>query len=299
MDCTATPLQDIRTHDSNPATIKISHGGVARNIAANLASYGQQVRFLSVLSNDGFGKAMHDDLVELNIDTSKCLFRDAPSSMYLAMLDHHQDLLMAMVDTSLLEHIQPSHIVDFLKESGPDDIIVFDTNMNETIIATIVNNSQGTLVCDPISITKAKKIVPHLNKIDIFKPNRLQASALSGIDIVDDRSLIEAGMFFIDQGIQDVIITLGDQGGVWIDADSIWRYESSLNKVINTVGAGDAFLAAFIAFKHQYDKMETLKISIAAANKTCMCEDSVCKEITLKDLLHDDMTTIKIKELQR
>ncbi len=298
IDCVATPLKDIHPNDSNPATIKTSFGGVARNIASNLALYKQDVCFLTVFSTDGFGKDMSLYLSKLEVDISKCLFSKKPSSMYLALLDKKQDLLMAMVDTSLLSELKSKHIIDFLEHSTENDVVIFDTNLEQPLILTIIEQTKGTLVCDPISIAKGQKINKHLNKIQVFKPNRLQAEILSGIKINDDQSLIQACQYFLNQGVQELIITLGDQGGVLVTHQSILRYKTQQFDIVNAVGAGDAFLSAYIAFRHQYDKIKTLQLSVAAAIKTCLSVDTVNQDISIEELTRIIATsTIEIEEL--
>ena len=300
IDCVATPVKDIHPKDSNPAIIKTTFGGVARNIAANLSLYDQKVNFLSIFSTDGFGKDMLDDLNRMNVNTSSCLLSPHPSSMYLALLDKKQDLLMAMVDTSLLNELTSEQIVEFLKPTTENDFVVFDTNLEQSLIKTIFENAKGTLVCDPISIAKGSKVNDHLDKIQIFKPNKLQTEILSGIKITDDRSLIEACDYFTNRGVSELIITLGEQGGVLVTKQSIFRYTTGPFDIVNVVGAGDAFISAYIAFRYQYDKMKTLQLSIAAAIKTCQSMDTVNKELSVDELTRIvDSSNIEIKELYR
>jgi pseudouridine kinase len=300
IDCVATPVKDIHPKDSNPATIKTAFGGVARNIAANLSLYRQRVKFLTIFSTDGFGKDMLDDLTKMKVNTSSCVLSPNPSSMYLALLDEKQDLLMAMVDTSLLNELTSEQIVKFLEPSTENDIVVFDTNLDQSLIQTIIEHAKGTLVCDPISIAKGNKVIDYLDRIQIFKPNKLQTEILSGIKIIDDQTLIEACHYFTNKGVNELIITLGDQGGVLVTKQSILRYTTGPFDIVNVVGAGDAFISAYIAFRYQYDKMKTLQLSVAAAIKTCQCIDTVNQELSVDELNRIvSSSTIEIKELYR
>ena len=47
-----------RSHDSNPGRVKVSFGGVCRNIAENMARVGANTKFISVLGNDEKGKSI-------------------------------------------------------------------------------------------------------------------------------------------------------------------------------------------------------------------------------------------------
>lgn len=299
IDCVGFPLQSLNQKDSNPAIIKTSFGGVARNIVDNLLLFEKDVKFLTVFSNDGFGQDMENDLINRGVDTSLSLHFDEPSPMYMAMLDQSQDLLMAMVDTRLLDSLTKEDIINFLKDNSEDDVVVLDTNLNLVLIETIINHAKGKIVCDPISIEKGKKIFPYLSKLSLFKPNQYQAEILSGIKITDEAALIEVGHYFRNQNIAQTIITMGNQGGLFIDQTSMIRYRSNPPTIVNTVGAGDSFLAAFITFSSQYDKIEALKMSVGVADLTCGCIDTVNQSLTkqkVKEYIKQHTIEINIVE---
>lgn len=295
IDCVGLPLNQLNQKDSNPAIITTSFGGVARNIVDNLTLFDKKVKFLTVFSTDGFGQDMESDLKQKGVDTSACLHLDEPSPMYLAMLDQNQDLLMAMVDTRLLNSLTNENIIAFLKDCTKEDVVVFDTNLDTDLIETIINHAKGKLVCDPISIEKGRKILPYLSRLSLFKPNQYQAEMLSNIKIVDEATLIQVGRYFKEEKIAQTIITMGDQGGLFVDQHSMIRYKSSPTSIKNAVGAGDAFLASFIAFESEYDKMEALKRSVSVADLTCDCVETVNHALSM-DVLNKYMkkNTIEI-----
>ncbi|MEA4820923.1 MAG: PfkB family carbohydrate kinase, partial [Erysipelotrichales bacterium] len=49
IDIQGTPFEKLKYKDSNPGIISYSFGGVARNVAENLARLGDNVNFISVL----------------------------------------------------------------------------------------------------------------------------------------------------------------------------------------------------------------------------------------------------------
>ena len=70
IDITGISINSLIMHDSNPSNIKISFGGVARNIAENCAVVGKKVYFSKVCSNDVFGESLRRDLINKGIDIS-------------------------------------------------------------------------------------------------------------------------------------------------------------------------------------------------------------------------------------
>jgi pseudouridine kinase len=55
MDICASPARRLRTHDSNPGSVVTSPGGVARNIAENLARLGVDSRLVTAVGADHHG----------------------------------------------------------------------------------------------------------------------------------------------------------------------------------------------------------------------------------------------------
>src|SRR5206468_7255934 len=77
---------------SNPASAVESFGGVARNIAENLARLGTQVALLTAVGSDSSGAALLAHAESLGIDTRGTLKLDgAASGTYTAVLDRSEE----------------------------------------------------------------------------------------------------------------------------------------------------------------------------------------------------------------
>ncbi len=78
----------LEAHTSNPARIRLACGGVARNVAENLARLGQPTTLISAIGNDFFGVHLRQQLEEAGVETSGLLvLEDRPSGAYLAVVD--------------------------------------------------------------------------------------------------------------------------------------------------------------------------------------------------------------------
>ncbi|MDR2478938.1 MAG: PfkB family carbohydrate kinase, partial [Treponema sp.] len=69
--------------DSNPGTIDRCSGGVARNIAENLARLKVNVNLISAIGNDAFGKTLLAECNDLGIETRDSVFPKMNTSVYL------------------------------------------------------------------------------------------------------------------------------------------------------------------------------------------------------------------------
>ena len=94
---------------SNPARQDEAFGGVARNIAENLARLGAPVALTTAVGDDSSGRALLADAANQGIDTSATLtLANTCSGTYTAVLDDHGEMLVALADMDLYDRITPA-----------------------------------------------------------------------------------------------------------------------------------------------------------------------------------------------
>jgi len=274
----------LRPQDSNPGKVSISFGGVGRNIAENLARWGFKVSLLTVFGDDLLGKQCAENCQHYGIDLSSSLFvKDTSSSAYIAIANQDGEMALGIADMTVLDHLHMEHVLAFLSRVHVDDILIIDTNINESLLKVIVDHAPCAIVCDPISTAKAQKIRVHLSRLTIFKPNRIEAEIFCGFAISDDESLMKALQYYRNQGIKDVIISLGSQGGAVCSQAGIYRYRNPDYPIVSTTGAGDSFIAAYAAY-YQRGSLVALQYAMAAAMLACLSEDTIAKNSTKEKL---------------
>lgn len=70
IDLKAVPGTPLVMATSNPGSVTATPGGVARNIAENLARLGTEVRLASRVGRDGFGRLVLVETAEAGVDVS-------------------------------------------------------------------------------------------------------------------------------------------------------------------------------------------------------------------------------------
>ena len=119
---------------------------------------------------------------------------------------------------------------------------------------------------DPVSTVKAEKLRPILNRIHTLKPNALEASILSGIEIDNDTDVERAADRLLEMGVHRLFISLGARG-VYAAMDKQRIHLPNLpGHMVNTTGCGDAFMAALVwAYLEGMDLKDTALSGLAAA----------------------------------
>jgi ribokinase len=82
--------------------------------------------------------------------------------------------------------------------------------------------------------------------VDFFTPNETEASFYFSKPIKNEDDCKVAGNFFLEKGVKNILITLGEKGCYFKNSDEEFLIPASnLNKpVVDTTGAGDAFNGA-------------------------------------------------------
>ncbi|RMH73213.1 MAG: 1-phosphofructokinase [Actinomyces sp.] len=81
----------------------------------------------------------------------------------------------------------------------------------------------------------------------LIKPNREELESLVGEPLTTLDDVVDAARGLLDGGPRAVLVSLGAEGAVLVDADGAVHGRVSVDGVANTVGAGDALLAGFLA----------------------------------------------------
>ena len=97
--------------DSNPGELTVSAGGVARNIAENLAHLGTPCELITALGNDAWGQQLRQHCDSLGIGLSRSIVSDEHrTSTYLSTHDNQGELITAINDMAILDCLSAKNL---------------------------------------------------------------------------------------------------------------------------------------------------------------------------------------------
>jgi len=254
--------------DSNPGKVSMSLGGVGRNIAHNISLLGLDVRLLTAYGDDFNGERVAASCSELGIDMSRALrIPGGTTSTYLYLTDPAGEMALAVSDMEICNKITPQYLAANLQLLQNAQVVVADCNIPAESLQYLADNLTVPLFIDPVSTLKAEKLRPILNKIHTLKPNRLEATLLSGVEIHTRADVEAAADKLLEMGIHRLFISLGADGVYAAMGDEkIWLPNFPGN-MVNTTGCGDAFTAALVwAYLEGRDLKETALAGLAAGS---------------------------------
>ncbi len=265
--------QPLRSNDSNPGSVHTSAGGVARNVAENLARLGVDCRLVAAVGNDSHGQMLLRLSREAGIDVQHVQeIASAPTSTYLSVLDDSGDMQVAISDMSIIDHVNADRLQSMQPMLQQSALVIIDSNLPDDALAWLAGNLAGKpIFADTVSTSKAPRFKPYLSAIHTLKMSTIEAEALTNLDVRSPEQLSEVASLLHSQGVERVFITRGEQGVFYSADDAQGSRESAAGKreMQNAGGAGDAFLAGLAyAWLEDFNLDDSLRFAITAADIT-------------------------------
>ena len=281
MDISAALTSSFVPADSVPGHVTLGCGGVARNIAHNLRLMGHEVIFVSVFGGETFGEMCWRECLAIGLDlTGSARLEGQRNGLYLCVNDQTGDMIAAVADTDIVEHITPEFLEHRMPMINDSAAVVADTNINMEALLFIIDHCKVPLFVDAVSTAKASRIVKALqhsqtHRLGALKLNLMEAQAVTGCD-----SAPKAAACLTAMGVQQVYITLGSDGVYCSDGKRHEHFKAIPTRVINTTGAGDAFIAGVVhATLQQSPFPDCAHTGLIAAHLTLLSPQTVNPDI--------------------
>ena len=278
MDICGSPCGILIAEDSNPGVVSVKPGGVGRNIAHNLCLLGLEVSLVTALGGDMFSAGLIDSCRALGMDMSmtRCL-PERRGSTYLYITDETGDMRLAVSDMDVTTCITPEWLSGHIARINRAEAVVIDANLSAGCIEYLAANCTAPMYADPVSTVKAMKLKCILPRLRAIKPNAIEAAALTG-----EQEPERAARALLQAGVEQVFISLGSEGILAAQGESLIRLPCENRPVVNTTGAGDAATAAIVwAGVHGLDLASAAAAALRAGAITAACPDTNSPDLRL------------------
>lgn len=229
-------------------------GGAPMNVALHLNNIGQDVAIASKVGNDEKGRKLLNFLETSGLNTGLIQVDESlPTSEVLVHLDASNNATYEICEPVAWDNLELTRsLAEKAKDSG---LIIYGTlaSRNEasrnTLLRLLENDAVRLVDVNLRKPYDTKEIVEMLLlKSDIVKLNDDELAVLARWHdqfSFDEKSMVE---WFAKQfNSQMVIVTKGDRGALLYSGGEFFSHPGFIVEAVDTVGAGDAFLAGFIA----------------------------------------------------
>ena len=130
----------------------------------------------------------------------------------------------------------------------------------------------------------------------LVKPNRRELEVWAGRSLHTLEEVIEAAEQLRSHGIENVIISMGEKGSVWLNSEGVLQAQPPrCENVVSTVGAGDSMVAGLIyGFSQGWSKEKTLSFA-SATSALAVSQSNV--GISDKQALEQILAQVKLTNL--
>lgn len=229
---------------------QMGYGGKGANQAVMAAKLGSKVVMVTKIGEDVFGGGTRENLEKYGIDTTFVLSTSnafsgvAPIAVVpegqneIVIVSGANNLLTTGEIDSARDHIANSAFL----------VCQLEIDLALTLHALRVARSVGTpTILNPAPAVES--LPPEIYELtDIFCPNETETAILTGLKIDSVASAEIAAHELLSRGVKTVLITLGENGCLIVNREGAIHIPADKVKVVDTTGAGDAFVGALAHF---------------------------------------------------
>lgn len=236
-----------------PGRIRRRPGGVALNVALALARAGMPTALRAVFGDDGAGRALRGLCADAGVDTAPSLTVAGPGDSYLAIEGPTGELFAAVADTGALERAGRA----LIPPPGPARLVI-DGNLAPEVLAALRDRPRVVVAASP---AKAAALAGLLSGA-LVVANRAEAEAICAAPLPDAARAARALMAHAARAL----VTDGPRPAALAAPGGLWTAAPLPVAGGSVTGAGDAFLAGFLAAEARgADPDAALAAAIAAA----------------------------------
>lgn len=276
----------------NAGRVEQVHGGVARNVAEDIANCELRPTFVSLVDKSGTGLDVLRKLKDHKVNTDYIRTTRDGMGTWLAVFDNDGDVF-----SSISKRPDLLPICDILDEQGDEifenaDSVVIEICVDKEIVKRVFRlakkyNKKVFAVVANMSIALERR--DFLQSIDCFVCNLQEAGMLFSTDYTEKNT--EEMVDIISKNvvaaqIPSMIVTMGGRGAVYADKQGVKGFCPARRvEVKDTTGAGDSFCAG-VAIGLTYGKnlAESCEIGAHLAASVIVTSENVCPRFLPREL---------------
>jgi len=221
--------------------IMLLPGGKGANQAVGAGKLDGHVYMIGCLGNDKDGKEIYNSLVNSGVKTDGIMFDDSvpTGKAYVNVAKDGESTIVIYPGANQKLNCNQIRHFDQILDGAKYCLLTLEIS-EETVEYTInkCRKKNVEVILKPSAVENVKDSL--LKKIDYFIPNEKEVKQL----IAGDTTIEEKAKILFDQGVKNVIITLGHKG-CYLKNKEQQRYFPAVGfQAVDTTGAADAFISA-------------------------------------------------------
>ena len=232
-------------------------GGKGANQAVAVARFGGRVRMVGRVGDDDAGAGLIRDLAEAGVDTTDVVrLAGVPSGTAIVMItpDGQNHIVVVSGANAALTPGDIRAHRDRLAEAA---LVVTQLEIPLETVAAVIDVCADAGVPTLLNLAPAAALPANvLERVDTLVVNEHEARFLIGTDVEPGDAPGAAVRRLRAKGPRRVALTLGAAGAAWCEDERVGHVPAPAVAVVDTTGAGDAFVGALAASMADGDAFE-------------------------------------------
>lgn len=284
LDLVARARGPVRLAASNPVAMQSRVGGVACNVARNLARLDRPVDMLGILGRDGDAVLVEDALVSAGVNVEPMVRSDGRTGSYTVVLDEGGELVIGLANLDIYDRLTPDALSAhgaLLESAGA---VLADANLPAATLAWLAERlpSNSRFFAAAVSPAKAPRLKPVLPRLSALFTNRREAAVLAEAETEPPPAPAALAERLQSLGPDIAFVTAGPDGAAVAAPDVTGLVKAPPPAPLRDVnGAGDGFAAGAIdALLRGRGSEVALRQGLALASLTCESDQSASPSIS-------------------
>ena len=269
------------------ASITKTAGGVARNIAHQLALLGVEVQLICVFGNDSDGDWLKQVCVNAGVRIDASITREGLSGKYTAILNMDGSLFTGFLTNATTKLITPQHLEKHRAVLETASYLLADANISAVAgewLLSFSNETRIPLILEPVSVPPARKFRDiNLKGLHLVTPNEDELPVLCSEKALFTQQQVEE---LLANGVENVWLHNGKLGSVIYSKERSITLHAPEIDIVDCTGAGDGSLSGFILGKTLGKKDEDcLKLAHTLSAEILQVDGTIATHLDQEKLL--------------
>lgn len=227
------------------AELSLHNGGKGANQAAAAALLGASVAMLGRVGDDDLGGPLVEALEEKGVDTSliESVEDESTGAAFITLTPDGENAITVAPGAN--RRVRPEDVDAASGAIGGAEVLVAQMEVSVETVSRAVEVAEEVGTRALINLAPPMQLPKEiLRKLDPLIVNEHEAAFLLGSEVEGAQGALSAAPELLQLGPRSVVITLGADGSVYAEGEGAEHISSPEVEVVDTTGAGDAFVGA-------------------------------------------------------
>lgn len=267
-------------------------GGAPLNVCYHLTKMGISSIFISKVGNDSNGAAIRQELQKLGIDGHFCLTSTSmPTSTVEVRLTGKQKVTYDIVENVAWDAIDLTGDIEELVRASEGFVygsLVARSAVSRTTLLRLLQVAKYRVFDLNLRAPFYNKdlILELMSHSHLLKLNEDELVILCDWMQIDKKEVLDqlSDLLTRFENIEEILFTRGECGSVYYSRQMYEIVDAVKVKVQDTIGSGDSFLAAFLAYKFQGKQIDDALRQAALLSGFVATQRGACPEYDPREL---------------